>query len=170
MADGEGKQMSGFAGKTRKLGHGLRRRGLRAAGKGQTLVELALVLPMLLGLVLGVIDAGRLAYYSIEVSSAARAGVAYGSQSHATAAQSSSMVQAAENNAPDVPGLTATASHFCQCANNGASDAGCSSTGCPSSHPVLFVHVSTQAKVNTLFGIPAKTCTLKGSAVMRAEQ
>ncbi len=44
-------------------------------GRGQSLVEFALVLPMVLLLVFGVTDLARAFYYSIEISGAARAGV-----------------------------------------------------------------------------------------------
>jgi len=48
---------------------------------GQAMLELALVLPVLLLLTIGLIEFGRVAYYSIEVSDAARAGAQYGAQS-----------------------------------------------------------------------------------------
>src|SRR6202030_1537506 len=54
--------------------------------KGQALLELALLLPFLLLLTIVIIEVGRLAYYSIEVSGAARAGVQYATQSLALAA------------------------------------------------------------------------------------
>lgn len=47
---------------------------------GQALLEMALVTPLLLALVLGVIELGRYAYFAILVENAARAGAAYGSQ------------------------------------------------------------------------------------------
>src|SRR5215470_16489726 len=51
-----------------------------ARQSGQALVELALALPILLILALGVIELGRYAYISILVSNAAHAGAIYGSQ------------------------------------------------------------------------------------------
>ena len=48
--------------------------------KGQTLLEVALLTPMLLALLLGVIELGRYAYFAILVGNAARAGAAYASQ------------------------------------------------------------------------------------------
>ena len=49
-------------------------------------MELALVVPVFIALLLGAAEFARLAYAGIEVSNAARAGVAYGSQSSTTAA------------------------------------------------------------------------------------
>ena len=60
------------------------RRNLRE-NSGQAFVELALVLPIFILLLVGAAEVGRLAYASIEVSNAARAGVAYAAQSHTTA-------------------------------------------------------------------------------------
>src|SRR4051812_20722057 len=48
---------------------------------GQTIVELALVLPLLLLVLVGVTEIGRYAYFDILVSNAARAGAQYGAQS-----------------------------------------------------------------------------------------
>ena len=65
--------------------------------KGQAFVELALILPVFLLLLVGTAEVGRLTYASIEVSNAARAGVAYAAQSHTTA-QDTTNIQAAANN------------------------------------------------------------------------
>ena len=86
-------------------GHCARRR-VRPANtreKGQALVELAvLLLPVLLLLTVGIIDYGQVAYYSIEVSDAARAGAQYGSQSLADAANTANIVTAAQQSAQDI--------------------------------------------------------------------
>ncbi len=64
---------------------------------GQTLTELALLLPMLLMLTLGVIEMGRYFYIGILVGNAARAGAAYGSQSPIDSADASGIETAACN-------------------------------------------------------------------------
>jgi Flp pilus assembly protein TadG len=46
--------------------------------KGQTLVEWALVLPILLLLIMGLLDLGRAVYYNSVIYSAAREGARYG--------------------------------------------------------------------------------------------
>src|SRR5580704_13108987 len=56
----------------------------RARECGQSLIELAFVIPFLL--LVGIIEIGRFAFYSIVVANAARAGAQYGAQSLATAA------------------------------------------------------------------------------------
>jgi Flp pilus assembly protein TadG len=156
------------------------RRDLRK-DKGQALIELALVVPILFVLLVGAIEVGRLAYASIEVSNAARAGVAYGAQSHFTAKDSPNIQLAATQDAPNVTGLTATPTLSCSCESSagvlGASvDCTTISTAvgsCPSpSRIVVYVRVTTTATVHTLFNLPfiPSSFTLQGSANMRTEQ
>lgn len=56
---------------------------------GQSLVELALVLPVLLLIVLGVADLGRAFYYSTAIANAARAGAVYAALNPSTATAAS---------------------------------------------------------------------------------
>jgi Flp pilus assembly protein TadG len=149
--------------------------------KGQAFVELALILPIFLLLLVGTAEVGRLAYASIEVSNAARAGVAYAAQSHTTAQDAPGIQTAANNDALDVPGLIATPTYSCSCeSSTGVMGTAVSCTSistavgsCPNpSRIVLFVKVTTTATVDTAFhfpGLPA-SFTLRGSASMRAEQ
>ena len=144
--------------------------------RGQAFVELALVMPVFVFLIIGAAEIGRLAYASVEVSNAARAGVSYGAQNHATAADTTHIQLAATQDAPDVTSLTAQATQTCSCANGTTlTSITCSSAGttCVTpSHIVVYLQVNTTAPVNTLFnfpGIPA-TVTLRGQAIMRVEQ
>ncbi len=137
---------------------------------GQAFVELALILPIFVLLLVGAAELGHLAYASIEVSNAARAGVQYGAQSHITASDYAGMQMAAVNDGSDVTVLSATATHFCSCADGSASS--CASGDCSASRILEYVQVNTTAAVPTLFhypGIPP-TLTLNGQAVMRVEQ
>ena len=56
-----------------------RSNGRRSRSRGQSLVEFALVLPIFLMLIMGVIDAGRLVYMNSTLSNAAREGARLGS-------------------------------------------------------------------------------------------
>jgi Flp pilus assembly protein TadG len=62
---------------------------------GQALVELALVVPLLLTLALGVIEIGRYAYIAILVGNAARAGAAYGAQGRTFSSDTGGIIAAA---------------------------------------------------------------------------
>jgi TadE-like protein len=54
--------------------------GRNSSERGQSLVEVALLTPLLLALLIGGIELGRYAYIAILVGNAARAGAAYGAQ------------------------------------------------------------------------------------------
>jgi len=71
-------------------------RGLRPQA-GQTMLELALLLPLLLILVFGVIEMGRYMYIDTLIGSAARAGAIYGAQNPAASVQTADIVAAACN-------------------------------------------------------------------------
>jgi Flp pilus assembly protein TadG len=154
---------------------------------GQAFVELALVLPMLILLVVGGAEIGRLAYADIEISNAARAGVAYAMQSHAAVAASQypNIENAAKQDAPNIPGLVVDPPILtCYCETSvGATSAiptcdptaanGANLTNCPSpSSIVIYVRVNTHAAIDTLFHLPAipNSVTLRGTAIMRVEQ
>lgn len=72
-------------------------RRTRRKQAGQSLVELALLTPLLLAMVLGSIEFGRYAYLSILVGNAAHSGALYGSQTNLTAANVGGICAAAEN-------------------------------------------------------------------------
>jgi Flp pilus assembly protein TadG len=172
------------------------RRGLRN-DKGSALVELAVTAPLLMGMLICTAEVGRIAYAAIEVSNAARAGAAYGSQSLTTAASTANITQAAKNEAPNISSLSVTTSEACVCetvnTSTGATTttsittcSGTSSTAgtqCPASttagtvnNIVQFVTVTTTATVATMFeynyhgfGLPS-TFTLNGLSTMRVVQ
>ncbi len=147
------------------------RHGGRRAGT--TTVELAMLLPLLLLIALGAVDFGRVFYMSVEVANAARAGVQYGAQSTVTSTDYTGMVNAAKNDAPDIPALTASASRWCKCA--GSSTAfDCSQNNCLNSNPQVpevYVQVDTQATFNTLVNYPGlpSPVTLSKQAIMRVQ-
>ena len=141
---------------------------------------------MLLLIIVGAAELGRLAYAAIEVNNAARAGVAYAAQSHTTANDTSNIQlvatkEAATQDAADISGLTVTTFESCACEDNKGNLSPFAScdisvanlTSCPSpSRLVLYVTVNTSASVNTLFHLPAipNTVTMNGTATMRVEE
>jgi Flp pilus assembly protein TadG len=71
------------------------RRLLRHQGGG-ALVETALTAPLLLFMILGLVEFGRVAYIAVQASNAARAAVSYGSQNQITASDTNGMQLAAQ--------------------------------------------------------------------------
>ena len=119
-----------------------------------------------------------MAYFAIEVSNAAGAGVAYGAQSTATSTQTTAIQTAAANDAPNltkIGTLTVTSAIACQCANGTSFTSiscGTANTTCVSpSRTIKYVQVNTSAPVNSMFKYPGLPTiyTLQGQAVMRIE-
>jgi Flp pilus assembly protein TadG len=159
---------------------------------GQTLVEVALTLPLLLLLLRGVIEMGRYAYISILVGNAARAGAAYGAQSGGTSTDTAGIILAADNdfqnNGQNLSKLTVSSVVSCGCDNAGTltvdytSAADCSDAtnpalaatiaACgPGGHWVAMVAVTSSGKFNSIFnamGIPT-SITLSKTATMRVQ-
>jgi Flp pilus assembly protein TadG len=150
---------------------------LLRSGSGQNLVEVALITPMLLGLLVGIIELGRFAYIGIVVGNAARAGAAYGAQTLAQSADTAGIQTAADNdfqsNGQSVSNLTVNSSVSCGCDNGGAVTAeactGNNSGTCTAGHWVVMVAVETKGTFSSLFkfpGIPTsvtidRTCTMR---------
>jgi len=153
--------------------------------RGQSLIEVALLTPLLLSLMVGSIEMGRYAYLSILVGNAARAGAAYGSQSLAQSVDATGIQTAAtndfQNNGPSSAVLTVSGGNggsyvSCGCDSGGTITAAtCSSNVnpnagiCATGHWVVMVSVQASAKFNSLFkypGIPA-SLTVTQTATMR---
>jgi hypothetical protein len=140
--------------------------------RGQSVLEFALLLPVMLLLLVGIIEVGRFAYYSILVANAARAGAQYGAQGLATAADTPGIQAAAENDGQNLPQLAVTASQQCGC--NGAGLSGtCPATGCTlPNHPLVYVQVQASGTFNSLFNYPGlpPSFTVSSTEKMRVAQ
>src|SRR5271155_2059321 len=126
---------------------------------GQAFVELALALPIFFLLLIGAAEFALLAYAGIEVSNAARAGVAYGAQSAATASDLTGMATAATNDGSNVAGLSATATELWSC-SNAASTLSPAPPTCTAGNRVLnYVQVNTTAAVSPPIRLPGLPTT-----------
>jgi Flp pilus assembly protein TadG len=140
------------------------------------LVEIALMFPIFLVMLVGAAEFGRLAYAAIEVANAARAGAAYGAQSHITASNYTGMQLAATQDAPNITGITATATNFCACSSAPSTPVSCAtvlnSCSIAPMHSLEYVQVNTAASIGPLFNYPGipHTFTLTGHAILRVEQ
>jgi Flp pilus assembly protein TadG len=145
----------------------MRREKIMSKRSGQTVVELALLLPLLLMLVIGVTEIGRYAYYDILVANAARAGAAYGAQGLAQAADAAGIRAAAY--ADGLSTMTITPIQQCGCSAAGLG--GCPSGAvCPT--PLVYIQVTAMEQFNSLFnypGLPANL-TLTSTVTMRVSQ
>lgn len=141
---------------------------------GQSLVETAISGFLLILFILGVGELGNVVYSSIEVSNAAMAGVQYGAQNVMTASDGTGIQNAAQAAAPDLSGLTATASTACICSSSSSTTAAssCSTLTCSTGTIEEIVTVNTQVTVNPILhlrGMPVNF-TLNGTAVQKCSE
>ena len=144
------------------------RRAIGAFNRGQAAVELALVAPVLVVLLMLVGEFLRIYYFTIALNNAARAGVQYGVNSPANAADLQGMQQAALNDGADIDGLHAIASEYCQC-SDGSSVSCATADACADER--VYVEVETSGTFYTLAdwpGIP-HSIALSGRAIMREQ-
>jgi Flp pilus assembly protein TadG len=158
---------------------------------GQALIELAILLPFLLVLALGLIEVGRYAYISILVGNAARAGAAYGARGLIQAGDQTGISTAAYNdfagtattgsgntNGLDPSTLTVSSFDTCGCDIGGTVSVetqalcnpapGSSPPSC-SGHWIITVHVTAGGTYQSLFhypGIPG-SLSVSDTATMR---
>lgn len=135
---------------------------------GSSLVEVALALPVLLALLLGVVDFGRAYYLAMEVAGAAHAGAEYGIQAPS---DSTGIKAAAKADAPDVPNLTVATPVFgCECSDGTSYSTGCANKPTCTTNVVYSVKVTVSASYKTMFpwpGLPS-TMQISNSATMRS--
>jgi Flp pilus assembly protein TadG len=161
---GEGMRLGGQ--RFERNGRGVGAARVRACS-GQTVVEVALLLPLLLLLLVGVIEIGRYAYFDILISNAARAGAQYGAQSLIQAADVAGIRTAAQNDG--LAAMTITATQQCGCA---AGALGGCPTGAVCPQPLVYVQVTATDRYNSLFrypGIP-RSLRLTSTVTMRVSQ
>ena len=119
-----------------------------ASKRGTALVEFAVMLPLILLLLAGVLDYTLVMRTAISVADAARAGAQYGSLSAANAADTAGMQSAALHAAPDVHGLTATAVKACKCSDGATVSCGGS---CASGPVRVYAQVTASATATPIF-------------------
>ena len=157
--------------------------GILRPQSGQSLVEVALLTPLLLALLVGGIELGRYAYIAILVGNAARAGAGYGAQSLVQSVDTTGIQTAADDdfqsNGQNVSNLKVTSSTSCGCDNGGTTtSAACttssnSSAGtCTSGHWVVMVSVTASGTFNSLFSYPGipKSISVSNTATLRVIQ
>ena len=139
-------------------------RRILGSQSGQSLVELALLTPILLLLVIGTVEMGRYTSLSILVGNAARAGAEYGAQNPTTAGDSAGINNAAMADLKDISGFTTqptvTSTFVCGCDNGGTiipspeTNAACAVTCNVGAHLVTSVQVTVTGTFSSMFSYP----------------
>jgi Flp pilus assembly protein TadG len=121
----------------------------RSQRTGLALVEFALITPLLLLALAGVLNYAVALRTASCLTDAARIGAWYGSQSLTNASNNAGMQAAALAAAPGIAGMTATAVKSCKCSDG--STVSCTGS-CPNGGGMrVYVTVTTQATSPTLF-------------------
>lgn len=144
--------------------------GKRAGERGQSLVETAIALPLLLGVVLGIADLGYMAYCFVLLGNAADAGAHYAAQSVVTAADTAGIQTAVTNDAGTMSNITVSSSFACTC-SDGTAITCTNFSACVDPHRVITtVTVTTQKTINALipwsWSEPVGSVSLPGSVTM----
>jgi Flp pilus assembly protein TadG len=152
-----------------------KRRGRWLFEKGQSAVELALIVPVLALILVAIADFGRVFFISVAVNNAARAGAQYGSQTNTTAQDSAGIVAQASADGANIPNFGTPTASLCVCSNPDADHPACStisSTYCADASPkAVYVTVNTSATFSTILtypGVPS-SMTLTGQAIMQVQ-
>jgi Flp pilus assembly protein TadG len=138
--------------------------------QGSSLIELAIVMPVLTLLLLGVADLSRAYYLGIVVSRAAQSAVRYATQNPS---DSAGTVSAATADASDIPSFTASSVNVtwgCECSDGSGASVSCITVPSCSGDIVSYFQVDTTSTYQTLFPYPLipKSIVLHGSARLRA--
>lgn len=134
--------------------------------RGGALVETALTLPLLLMMIAGAAEFSRVAYASLEVVSAAKAGVSYGAQTGGTTSDLAGITYAAQNDAANVTSLQVTSATSSYSCSDGTPVTGALNQACANSHLQQTLTVATQATIDPIIHLPGlpTTYTIQGQA------
>jgi len=140
-------------------------RNLLVKEDGGSLVETCLTLPVLVLMILGAAEFTRVAYTSLEVVSAAKAGVSYGAETGATTTDTAGITYAAQHDSANLTGLQVTSVSSSFVCSDGSAATGLN-TDCSTSHIEQTLTVQTQMTMDPLIHVPGlpTTYTINGSA------
>ena len=133
-------------------------------------VELALLTPVLMLMLLGVIDFGGAIYERMQLTSAARAGVQYAGQSANNVNDTAGILQAVQTaGSLDAGDITITTTQFCGCADGSAATCGDTCGGGGSAG--TYVSITVVEQYSTIFPYPGlgNPITLQGDATLRVQ-
>jgi Flp pilus assembly protein TadG len=134
--------------------------------EGSSLVEFSLVFPLFLVMVAGAVDFGKAYGTAIDLSAAAQAGAHYGAQNPTDL---HGMVVASQVGAPNLAGLTASATYGCECRDGSSAVAMCTTVPSCADNYVNYVDVTTTAPFTPIMALPGvfSPGTLRSESRMR---
>ena len=140
----------------------------RKTRRGGAAVELVVAFPLMVLLLIGIVDYGRVFYTWVTVSNAARAGAEFGQQNPGTWTDSAQMRVVSQADGNEAGAITLTPSFFCECA--GATDPSCAVCG-GGVVPEVYVKMVASKSVNMFFGYAGlpSTVTVSRTAIFRSQ-
>jgi Flp pilus assembly protein TadG len=139
----------------------------RDSRRGNAAVELAVAVPVILAMVLGAIDFGRVHLEAAVVKNSSTVGSFYGAQSVQYSTDSSGIQAAATGDARGIAGFRVTNDMVCQCLNangdynSGETQVSCGDADCGAyGAPRVYVRTRSQKTFSTLGwypGVPQNT-------------
>lgn len=138
--------------------------------RGSAAVEAAVLLPLLILLMLGIIDLGRFSYAMISVATAARNGAVYGSKSAVNAIDKTGIAEAVRLEMVSVPGYSSSNPAIKSSRKTNANDDD-SDVDAADGQTDYSVKVKVSFDFNTLIPYPAlpSTMTIARKVHMRVE-
>ena len=123
--------------------------------KGAAAAELALMMGILMLILVGTIDLGRVFYSAVTVDDASRAGAQWGIRSNGFSGDSSGIHDAAADNAEDLATVASSSERVCLCEGS-STEVDCITGTCTAGVgvPQVYVRVTTETTFNTLFDYP----------------
>ncbi len=139
------------------------RKGIRprfcGSQDGQALVELALTVPVLFLLVLGVVELARVGYTTIELANAAKAAAQFAAQNmdtmpSSTASNNGAITTAAQNDAPELTGMVVSATGGYGCSDGSAVTNSSGVYSCSTGSLVRVAQITTTVNYDPLIHLP----------------
>jgi Flp pilus assembly protein TadG len=135
------------------------------ATAGTSLVEFAIVAPVLIFLVIGAIEVGRYEYFAILTANAARAGAQYGAQDLEAAYDNAGITSAVLQDGGNLPNWTETGGSITVnqlCAPSGSAPGTCSTPwgSSPPQNTIYYVQVQVTGVFTSLLNFPGMPNTV----------
>lgn len=143
-------------------------RRLFRSDKGTSMIEFAILAPVFVLLLMGIIEVGRYTYFGILAANAARAGVQYGAQNTTTAAQTNAIRAAALQDGQNLSTWAITPTTLCSVNGATPTAAACSGVGVPV-NTIYYVQVQVAGTFTSLFNYPGvpHSAPIGATAIMR---
>jgi Flp pilus assembly protein TadG len=134
---------------------------------GTSMVEFAVLAPVFVFMLVGIIEVGRYIFFAILAANAARAGVQYGAQNLTTVHDTAGIQNAALADAQNLSNLTASPAPYCSTGNGALLP--CSIGVTPSSSVEYYVKVKVSGTFRSLLNYPGipNNVPVSGTAIMR---